>query len=122
MALNQIAAEPPSPVDSEYKIEFVRTDGHISAVIGGQVIAETDNAVIAHETHLPSTFYIPRDDFKPGVLRRDDMRTFCPFKGTAVHWSVNLPEKTLPNAAWSYERPLEISSALQPFMRNGFGE
>lgn len=108
-----ISKDTLSQTDSEYAIEFVTANNRITASIGGTIIAETDNAIIAHETHLPSTFYIPRDDFKPGILRRDDRRTFCPFKGTAVHWSVNLPGTTHPNAAWSYERPLRISQAIE---------
>ncbi len=78
-------------------------------MVDGVTVADTTRAVLVHETHLPSCLYIPRADFRDGVLRRGDLRTFCPFKGTATHWSVNLPGRTLENSAWSYERPLEIA-------------
>lgn len=110
--MGPITPETADQIDTQYNIAYENAEGRISASIGGVVIAETDRAVIAHETHLPSQFYIPRDDFKPGILRPDERRTFCPFKGTANHWSVNLPERKIPNAGWSYERPLEGGAAV----------
>lgn len=68
------------------------------------------------ETHLPPVLYFPRSDVDLSVLRRADRRTFCPFRGSATRWSLRLPSRTIDDAAWSYERPLEISRSIAGYI------
>ncbi|MET9139579.1 DUF427 domain-containing protein [Streptomyces parvulus] len=74
---------------------------HVRAVHGGQVLAESDKALVLHETGCPDRFYIPADDVRLDLLTASGTRTHCPFKGDASYWS-------LPDAAdlvWAYPEP-----------------
>ena len=42
----------------------------------------------------------------PISFRRNELRTFCPFKGIATYYDLELASRTVENAAWSYENPL----------------
>ncbi|GAA3891175.1 DUF427 domain-containing protein [Streptomyces lannensis] len=71
------------------------------AVHGGQVLAESDRALVLHETGCPPRYYIPAEDVRLDLLTPSETHTVCPFKGTASYWS-------LPDAAdlvWAYPDP-----------------
>ncbi len=36
-----------------------------------------------------------------------DHATYCPFKGDAAHYSLEVAGQTHENAAWTYEKPYE---------------
>ena len=74
-------------------------------VLGGQIIADSSRALRVLETSHPPGIYIPADDFSPGVLRPNDRRTVCEFKGVAAYWDLTVSGMTVPAAAWSYEAP-----------------
>ena len=95
-----------------YRIETEAVEGRIAAIIDGHTVAESTGVVRMLETHLPPVLYFPRASVDPALLRRGDQRTFCPFRGSATHWSLRLPNRTIDDAAWSYERPLEISRSI----------
>ncbi|MFI9376625.1 DUF427 domain-containing protein [Streptomyces parvulus] len=74
---------------------------HVRAVHGGQILAESDKALVLHETGCPDRFYIPAEDVRLDLLTASGTRTHCPFKGDASYWS-------LPDAAdlvWAYPEP-----------------
>ncbi|MFG3085319.1 DUF427 domain-containing protein [Streptomyces parvulus] len=74
---------------------------HVRAVHGGQVLAESDKALVLQETGCPDRFYIPAEDVRLDLLTASGTRTHCPFKGDASYWS-------LPDAAdlvWAYPEP-----------------
>ena len=67
---------------------------------GGEVIAETERALLLHETGHAVRAYIPREDISAPV-EPSSKTSHCPFKGDASYWTVGGVE----NAAWSYEEP-----------------
>lgn len=84
-----------------HTITIEQGDRHVRAVHQGQVLAETDRALVLRETGCPARYYIPAEDVRLDLLTPSDTRTHCPFKGTASYWS-------LPDAAdlvWAYPDP-----------------
>jgi uncharacterized protein (DUF427 family) len=90
---------------------FDMTEGHtitveqhterVRVVHGGQVLAESERALVLRETGLPPRYYLPAEDVRLDLLTPSDTHTYCPFKGTASYWS-------LPDAAdlvWAYPEP-----------------
>ena len=70
------------------------------------LIADTVRAWRVLETSHPPTWYIPRADFAPAVLRPSRASaTHCEWKGAATYWDVVTPDGVLPAAVWSYENP-----------------
>ncbi|MBT5781504.1 MAG: DUF427 domain-containing protein [Rhodospirillaceae bacterium] len=96
---------PPTPSPT-YRLTIEPAGGRVRAQIGGVIVADSSNAQVMHETYLPSQCYFPKADLIDGLLAPSPLRTFCPFKGTAHHWHLQLPGRTIENGAWSYEMPL----------------
>lgn len=78
----------------------------------GAVIAESANALELLEGTAPGVIYFPRDDVAMEFLEQTESSTQCPFKGTASYFSIHGKSGVLPDAAWSYERPLANASAI----------
>ncbi len=94
-------------VHKAYQIVVESTSEPLQAVHGGIVLADSAKALVMHETGLPSYHYFPREDVKADILEPSERRTFCPFKGTASYWHLNLPDGRIENGAFSYEKPLQ---------------
>jgi adenylate cyclase len=96
-----------------YKLLVEPISERVRLYYNNRLIAVSDRAVMVHETQRPACCYLPPDDLRDAHLEPADHRTFCPFKGTAKHWNLVLPDKVIENAAWSYETPQDDIGALQ---------
>ena len=74
---------------------------------GGAVIAESRNALELEEGSLPPVIYFPREDVAMAFLDPSDSRTTCPHKGVASYFTIRAKSYDIPDAAWSYETPIE---------------
>ncbi|MDH4093740.1 MAG: DUF427 domain-containing protein [Betaproteobacteria bacterium] len=76
----------------------------VRVTLGGEVLAESREAVELLEGGHAPVYYLPRKDVRMGRLIASPHTTYCPYKGTASYFSVaGGPE----NAAWSYEQPYD---------------
>lgn len=82
-----------------------KTTQHLRVVFNGEIIAETNRAYRMLETSHPPTYYIPKADFKDGVLQRGSGSSFCEFKGQASYYDIKMGEKVATRAAWGYDNP-----------------
>jgi uncharacterized protein (DUF427 family) len=89
---------PEVQPDSTHRIDI--DTGHARILIGDEVIAQTDSAVLLSETGYPVRAYIAREDIHVSI-EPSDKTSFCPFKGDASYWTVG----GIENVAWSYEEP-----------------
>ena len=78
----------------------------------GVVLAESAAPLVMRETGLDSYLYFPPGDVSKTLLQPSTLRTFCPFKGTASYWHLDLPGSQLENAAFSYENPFDEVSEI----------
>jgi uncharacterized protein (DUF427 family) len=93
--------QPGHPRDPYHRIDARDTSRHVTVSIDGEVVAETERAVVLFETGLPPRWYIPREDVRAG-LEPADHRTTCAYKGQAAHFTVAGEDAV----AWSYAEPL----------------
>ncbi|WP_299621567.1 DUF427 domain-containing protein [Pelagibius sp.] len=109
-----LAPKQPETLDSaDYSIEIEPSGKRVKVVFNGQVVADSRRALILHETRLPAVYYLPREDVAMEFLKASDHTTYCPFKGTASYWSVDVGDKLAENAAWSYEDPIEEALGIR---------
>ena len=73
--------------------------------VEGRTIVETTRAMRVLETSHPPAYYVPPEDVAAGVLRPDERRTFCEYKGVAHYWDVVAGGRRIESAAWSYPEP-----------------
>jgi len=82
----------------------------VRVTAGGEVVADSLEALALKEGDYPVVYYFPRKDVKMSALERTDHRTHCPFKGDASYWSFKGGAK---NAVWSYEDPYDEMLAIK---------
>ncbi|GGR22865.1 DUF427 domain-containing protein [Deinococcus ruber] len=82
-----------------------RSPKRVQIWLGGVQIADTTDAYRVLETSHPPGYYLPPHAFLPGVLHAAPGSSVCEWKGRASYWSLSAGGKTVPGAAWSYERP-----------------
>ncbi|WP_295818358.1 DUF427 domain-containing protein [uncultured Microbacterium sp.] len=80
--------------------------------LGGQLIADTHDAVRVLETSHPPVYYLPIADFAPGSLVDAEGSSFCEFKGAARYLDVVGGGITRAQAAWNYPHPAPGYAAL----------
>jgi uncharacterized protein (DUF427 family) len=82
----------------------------VRVTVGGEVIADSRDAVALKEGDYPLVYYFPRKDVRMERLERTDHGSYCPYKGQASYFSVKGgPE----NAIWSYEEPYDEMLAIK---------
>lgn len=81
--------------------------------LGGELIADTLQAMRVLETSHPPVYYVPIADFVPGALTDAPGSSFCEFKGAARYLDVRGGGIVRAGAAWNYPDPTPGFEALQ---------
>lgn len=97
----------------EHQVRETRLQQPVEVEAEGVVIATSSNVVRVDEDHAPARYYFPRADVQMEKLARSATTTECPFKGTANYFSLNLGERQLEDAIWSYEDPYDEHQGLK---------
>ncbi len=88
----------------------------LRAVFGGEVIAESDAALVLNETGYPPRIYFPPAAVRKERLAHSEHAPRCPWKGQAAYWSVTAGGETLENGAWAYPTPLPELAAIADYV------
>jgi uncharacterized protein (DUF427 family) len=99
--LEEDEPQPGHPRDPYHRIDVRDTSRHVTVRIDGEVVADTERAVVLFETGLPPRWYLPREDVR-AELERSEHRTVCAYKGQATHFTVAGEDAV----AWTYREPL----------------
>lgn len=83
---------------------------------GGAVLGESNAALELSEGEYPAVIYFPRSDMAMAFLEKTSQTTHCPHKGDASYFSIITKSKTLENAVWSYEAPLEAVAQIKDYL------
>ena len=84
-----------------HPISIEPNPSRVVVTVGGQVIADTRNALMLREAPYPAVQYIPRRDVDMSALTRSEHTTHCPYKGEASYYSIPAGGDRSINAAWS---------------------
>jgi uncharacterized protein (DUF427 family) len=98
---------PPKvePVTEKIRVEFA-----------GVVLAETENAYRVLETAGAPVYYVPPEDVKMEYLTPSEKNTFCEWKGPTHYWTVQVGERRVEDAAWSYPEPYEGFEVIKDYL------
>ena len=78
------------------------------AIWNGQVIAESDDTVVVEGNH-----YFPMDSLKKEFIENSDTNSYCPWKGTASYYSLNVKGESNKDSVWYYPEPSELAKGIK---------
>lgn len=77
-------------------------------MLGGEVIADTTDALYVWENPSYPQYYVPLADIAPGALKETGTTSRSPSRGTARHSSVQGGDRVADDAAWCFtDSPIE---------------
>jgi len=101
----------------EHKITVEPAKERVTITFGGEVLADSTNALRLQEGSYPATYYVPRSDVRMDRLERTRHSTYCPFKGDASYFTIdNHDGKREENAVWTYETPFDEVVAIKEYV------
>jgi uncharacterized protein (DUF427 family) len=100
----------------DHPISIERNQARVVVKVGGQVIADTWEALTLRETTYPAVQYIPRKSVDLSALVRSEHTTFCPYKGQASYYSIPAGGDRSINAVWTYETPFEAMEKIKEYV------
>jgi uncharacterized protein (DUF427 family) len=80
----------------------------VKAIWEGAVLAETDDIVV-----VEGNSYFPADAIHQEYFKPSRETTFCPWKGTANYYDVEVNGKKNAAAAWYYPKPSAAASEIR---------
>ena len=107
------AIKIPGP-DHPISIEANRS--RVTVRVGGRVIADTREALTLREASYPPVQYIPRRDVDMSALMRSSHTTYCPYKGDAAYYSIQVGGTRSIDAVWTYETPFEATAQIKEYV------
>ena len=78
-----------------------------TATWNGVVIAESDDIVT-----VEGNAYFPREAVRDDVLRPSEHHSFCPWKGTASYYDLEVDGQVNANAVWFYPTPKDAAKEI----------
>jgi uncharacterized protein (DUF427 family) len=98
---------PDHPITIEPNRKRVRV------LFNGRIVADTTRALTLKETSLRPVQYVPREDADMRFFVRSAQVTYCPYKGDAAYFSLNVDGRTAENAVWTYEAPYPAMAPIK---------
>ncbi len=77
-------------------------------LFNGTVIAESDDI-----EQVEGNPYFPLESLDRSVVTETDLHTFCPWKGEASYFTIEVAGGRVDNAAWFYPDPMEGAEAVE---------
>lgn len=105
----QVFGNPRNPY---HRIDCVRARRRLRVEVGTTVVVDTMDVIALYETSRAPQLYARPDAVRTDLLVASATLTYCPYKGTARHWSANVDGTVVPDVAWSYDDPLPESAPI----------
>ena len=93
-----------------------RTSKHLKIIFNGEIIAETNRAFRVLETSHPPVYYFPPEDVRMEFVSRTDGSSFCEWKGRAGYYDLQVGDKTVKNAGWFYQNPMQQFKQIENYI------
>ena len=104
------------PRDPYTRIDILQSSRHVEVYMAGTKVADTTQPRLLFETGLPTRYYIPATDVRMDLLSHSDLRTECPYKGTAHYYNATIDGETLENLIWWYPAPVAESQNISGYL------
>ena len=93
------------PRDPYTRVDVLASSRHVVVALDGVVLADTTRPMMLVETSLPVRYYLHPLDVRLDLLVPSESFTWCPYKGRASYWHVQIGETRYRDLLWSYPAP-----------------
>ena len=100
------------PRDPYTRVDILRSSRHVQVLVDGTKVADSTRSTILFETGLPPRYYVPLSDLRMDLMRPSETHTYCPYKGEASYWSLEIDGSTREDFVWTYRSPLAESQKI----------
>lgn len=97
----------------DHPISLEATGARVTVTLCGRVIADSTEAITMREAAHPPVQYLPLADVDSAVLAPSDHATYCPYKGDASHYALQVGEDVARAAAWFYPAPHDAVAEIR---------
>jgi uncharacterized protein (DUF427 family) len=97
------------PRNPYHRIDCVRARRQLRVEVAGVVLVDTTDVVSLYETSRAPQLYARREVVRMDLLFPSSTVTYCPYKGSASHYSTLVDGTLVRDVAWSYDDPLPES-------------
>ncbi len=104
------------PRNPYHRVDCLRSERRLRVEAGNATLVDTDATLVVYETALEPRLYVEKRHVRMDLLEPSTTTTYCPYKGTASHWSARIGDDLLADVAWSYEDPLPESKPLGGYL------
>ena len=98
-----------------YEVNITPLEATLEVRVGEQLVASSKRAVSILETKHRPVWYMPMADVDASLVVATDTDTYCPFKGHASYWSIQLTDTTVEDAIWAYLTPYDECEEIQGY-------
>jgi len=95
------------------RIEVWNSARHVKVSVDGVVLGDTRRPRMLLETHLPTRWYLPREDVAMDALSASSHRSTCAYKGHASYFSVADGSEEGRDIGWTYADPLHDAEPVR---------
>jgi uncharacterized protein (DUF427 family) len=100
----QVESKPVRLPSPDHPITIEQNPSRVLVWAGGNLIADTRDALTLREASYPPVEYIPIEDVDRSLLVETDHSTYCPYKGDCNYYSIT-DRLASENAVWEYRDP-----------------
>lgn len=100
----------------DHRVDLETGPSRVQIVYNGETIADTTAAITLRESGYQPVHYVPAADVRQDLLTKTVHKSYCPFKGEASYWSIDVEGKHAENALWGYEAPYDEVARIKGYM------
>ncbi|GIF05641.1 DUF427 domain-containing protein [Actinoplanes siamensis] len=97
----------------DHPITVTPTGERVVVTVAGKVVADTQNALSLREATYPAVQYVPLADVDRSLLERTGTQTYCPYKGEAGYYTINVDGQRAVDAIWEYADPYDAVAEIK---------
>lgn len=100
------------PRNPYHRVDCVLACRRLRVEVAGAVLVDTSDVISLYETSRAPQLYARRADVRMELLVPSTTVTYCPYKGSALHWNATVDGTLVRDVAWSYDDPLPESTPI----------
>ncbi len=108
----QVSDKPVRLPSPDHPITIEQNAARVLVWAGGDLIADTRDALTLQEAGYPPVEYIPIEDVDMSRLVETDHSTYCPYKGDCSYYSIG-GRAAAENAVWEYRNPFPAVARIK---------